>query len=176
MARTPKKTSTAKKPARKKGGSTDPGRPSTYTQELADEIIERLANGETLNAICRSKHMPHARSVRRWALDNVEGFAPRYAQAREIGYHYMADEVFDFADRKNNDRGAVARDRLRVDTRKWLLAKVLPKMYGDRVIHSGDEENPVEINSREPDTRKLAQSIMGVLQSATIEHKNPEEE
>ena len=62
--------------------------------------------------------------------------AGRWARAREIGYQGMADDLTEIADAKDGDP---ARDRLRVDTRKWLLSKALPKIYGDKqqVEHSG---------------------------------------
>jgi hypothetical protein len=80
--------------------------------------------------------MPDERTVRRWALDDVEGFAGHYARAREIGYQGMADDLTEIANAKDGDP---ARDRLRVDTRKWLLSKALPKIYGDKqqIGHSG---------------------------------------
>ena len=112
------------------------GRPSIFSPELAALICERLAAGETLRAICRDEGMPDERTVRRWALDDVEGFSAQYARAREIGYQGMADALTEIADAKDGDP---ARDRLRVDTRKWLLSKALPKIYGDKqqVEHSG---------------------------------------
>jgi hypothetical protein len=99
------------------------GRPSTFTAELAARICERLAAGATLRAICPDDAMPDERTVRRWALDNVKGFSEQYARAREIGYHGLADELLEIAD----SDGEPVRDRLRVDTRKWLLSKALPK-------------------------------------------------
>ena len=112
------------------------GRPSIFSPELADRLCERLADGETLRAICRDEGMPDERTVRRWALDDVEGFSTQYARASEIGYQGMADDLTEIADAKDGDP---ARDRLRVDTRKWLLSKALPKIYGDKqqVEHSG---------------------------------------
>jgi hypothetical protein len=41
----------------------------------------------------------------------------------------MADDLIDIAD----EQGDPNRNRLRVDTRKWLLSKALPKIYGDRL-------------------------------------------
>ena len=60
------------------------GRPSVYTPQLADEICERLAAGESLRAICADPHMPDKHRVREWALDDRDGFSPRYARARQI--------------------------------------------------------------------------------------------
>jgi hypothetical protein len=125
----------------------DVGRPSVYTQDVVDEILARLANGETLRAICKEDHLPKESTVRRWAVDDVNGFFAHYAKAREIGYHTMADELLEVADdgrndwmERNGDDGAgwqangehLQRSRLRVDTRKWLLSKALPKVYGDK--------------------------------------------
>jgi hypothetical protein len=118
------------------------GRPSKFTQALADRICERLAAGETLRAICRDKDMPSHGTVLNWA--KVEPFSDHYARAREIGYALMADQLTEIAD---NISGDPARDRLRVDTRKWLLSKALPKLYGDKVAHVGGEDgdNPLRI-------------------------------
>ena len=131
------------------------GRPTVYTPEIAQEICEKLAEGQTLREVCRADHLPDERTVRRWALGNVNGFSPQYAEAREIGYHVMADELLEIADNGTNDwmerngqdsegwqaNGEhVQRSRLRLDTRKWMLSKVLPKIYGDKVIHGGEGE------------------------------------
>lgn len=117
--------------ARKTSGKK--GRPTEYTPELADMICELLADGQTLKKICRPATMPHDRTVRRWALDPEHPFSPRYTRAREIGYHSMADDVLEYSDAPSTDKGAVARDRLKVETRKWLLSKALPKIYGDKL-------------------------------------------
>lgn len=121
------------------------GRPTAYTEEIAQEICERLASGESLNAICRSEHIPHKVTIMRWLLSEQEIYAEfrnQYTLAREIQYQFMADEIIDIADNASNDwmeredpnnpgfafnGEAVARSRLRVDTRKWFMSKVLPK-------------------------------------------------
>ena len=98
--------------------------------------------------------MPAEATVRQWVLHNRDGFYAQYAEAREIGYQTMADELLEIADNGQNDwmeRNAgddagwqangehVQRSRLRLDTRKWLLSKALPKIYGDKqtVEHQG---------------------------------------
>lgn len=119
------------------------GRPSLFTQELADRICARLAAGETLRAVCSDEDMPAHQTVLRWTRD-VEGFSDHYARARETGYRIMADELTEIADDKSGDP---ARDRLRLDTRKWLLSKALPKIYGDKIAHVGGEDgdNPIRM-------------------------------
>lgn len=125
------------------------GRPSDFTPELAGTICDRLASGRTLRDVCRDDDMPDEKTVRTWALEDRGGFSPQYARAREIGYQAMADEVLEISDDGQNDwmerqgddgksmyvlNGEhVQRSRLRVDTRKWLLSKALPKLYGDKI-------------------------------------------
>lgn len=121
------------------------GRPPRYSPELASKVLARLAEGESLTAICRDPKMPSRTTVTAWVVDDVDGFADGYARARLVSYERMADELIEISDdssadkivdaggREVIDHEAIARSRLRVDTRKWLLAKMLPKIYGDRV-------------------------------------------
>jgi len=118
-----------------------------YSEEIADEICLRLANGETLPSICRDAHMPAADAVRSWALDKPE-FGERYQKARRMQHECYADEIVDIADDATNDwmtrrtksgetvvlvnREHISRSTLRVDSRKWLLSKLNPGQYGDR--------------------------------------------
>lgn len=123
------------------------GRPSSFTQETADTICLRMSEGESLREICRDESMPSTASVMRWAHAN-EAFREQYARAREDLLEHWAEEINEIADNGSNDwmkrsekKGGgyevngehIARSRLRVDTRKWLLSKLAAKKYGDRV-------------------------------------------
>lgn len=141
--------------------SEERGRPSIYTPELAMKICEQLAEGRSLRDVCDDEGMPGETTVRRWALEDYNGFSAQYAKARELGYHCMADELLEIADdgtndwveRQGNNPGYEAngehiqRSRLRVDTRKWFLSKVLPKVYGDKtaIVGGGPDDPPVKI-------------------------------
>lgn len=120
------------------------GRPSVYSEDIAMEICLRIAQGESLRSICAADNMPDHSTVCMWVVDDYQGFANRYTRAREVQYLGMADELCDISDDGSNDwmerRGAmvvdkeaVDRSKLRVDTRKWLLSKMLPKVYGDKL-------------------------------------------
>lgn len=138
------------------------GRPSAYTKKLGDLICERLAAGETLRAICRDPGMPDERAVRAWAMDPSHPISPQYDRARAIGYHSMGDEIVEISDdatndyvqkRKDNgetflvfDREHVKRSELRINTRKWILARMLPKTYGDKIEVGGDPDKPIVVN------------------------------
>lgn len=133
------------------------GRPSIYSPELADEICRRIAKGETVRAIGRDDGMPEEATIRGWALDNKEGFFAQYTRAVQIRAGVWAEEIMEIADDGRNDTyiddngnertdtDVVARSRLRVDTRKWMLSKVLPKIYGDKVDlnHGVQPDNPL---------------------------------
>lgn len=131
------------------------GRPPKYTPELAAEICRRLSGGESLRSVCADPLLDiDESSVREWALSKPE-FTPHYLRARELGYLKMADDIQDISDDGSNDwmdretrtgriitvpdQEHIQRSKLRVDTRKWLLSKCLPKVYGDRIAieHSG---------------------------------------
>jgi hypothetical protein len=117
-----------------------------YSPEIADEILERLAQGQPLRKICEDLHMPAASSVIGWVNRDESGFAERYVRAREVGYVLLADELIHIADTPMIGTKSVSKAtgleitegdmiehrRLQVDTRKWMLAKMLPKVYGDK--------------------------------------------
>jgi hypothetical protein len=133
-------------PKRIRGGRN--GSQPVYTQAIADEICDRLEDGEPLNEICRSPGMPDPRAVRKWVHDRP-GFGPRYARAKSIGYERLAEDVLTISDSPcagpNGyvDNAAVQRARLMVESRKWLLSKMLPKIYGDKIELSGDASAPL---------------------------------
>lgn len=108
-----------------------------YGDDIKEEILELLRTGKTLSSICDGdKRFPASHTVIGWANEEGE-FADRYARARLHGYQTMADQLLDVADTKGTD---FQRNRLMVDTRKWLLSKALPKIYGDKLTLDGEVE------------------------------------
>src|SRR5262249_30913258 len=100
--------------------------------------------------------MPHKRTVKRW-LSEKPSFQMEYARAKKEMAEHFVEEMLEIADDGSNDwiereleRGNVikvadhehiARSRLRVDTRKWLMSKLLPKKYGEKL----DVNNRVDL-------------------------------
>lgn len=123
------------------------GPPTIYSEEIAAEICERLAAGETLNAICRTENMPPVRTVRRWAIEDRDGFAARYARARDMQLEFWSEAIVDLGDGVlgATDSASVQAAKLASDNRKWLLSKLRPDKYGERVTntHAGDPNNPI---------------------------------
>jgi len=145
------------------------GRPTDYNQEIADKICERLAEGESLRTICEGDDMPNRVTVYRWLFKHEE-FSNQYAQAREYQAETMADEMTDIADDGSNDwlerhgeegenigwrenGEAIRRSALRIDTRKWIAARLLPKKYGDKV--QANLSGAVTINIASEDAKLL---------------------
>jgi hypothetical protein len=126
--------------------------PEGYGQETADTICERLADGESLRAICRDDDMPNKATVFRWLARNAD-FSDQYARARETQADSLFDDMLEIADghgeRVDEDGKTllatdVQRDRLAVETRKWMAGKLKGK-YSDKVKHVGGDEgdNPI---------------------------------
>ena len=106
------------------------GRPSSYTQEIADTICTRIAEGESLRTICVSDDIPSITSVRRWLADEKrDGFRLQYACAREEQADFYADAIIEIADTEEDPQKA----RVRIDARKWYAGKLKPKKYGERI-------------------------------------------
>lgn len=130
--------------------------PTQYDRAvLMPQILERIANGESLRQICLGGDMPTHWTVLGW-VEQDEDLSHQYARAMQMRCEHMADEIQDIADDGQNDwmerlgsdgqpigwqlNGEhVQRSKLRIDARKWLLAKMMPKKYGDRqeIEHSG---------------------------------------
>lgn len=125
------------------------GRPTKYVEANAVEILTRVAGGETLRQVCRSEHLPAESTVRLWALDDVQGFAARFARGRMLMLDCWADGMVDISDDGSNDwetrkredgseydvvnQEVIARAKLRIETRRWLMSKLRPDRYGEKV-------------------------------------------
>ena len=131
-------------------------RPSDYNPEITALICARMSEGESVRSICRDEAMPDKATVFRWLALHAE-FRDQYARALDARTDAMAEEILEIADDGTNDtvtdndghtitnHDAIARSRLRVDARKWLMARMSPKKYGDRVenVLTGGEK-PIE--------------------------------
>lgn len=114
----------------------------TYAPDIFDQMLDRIANGESVRQICASEGMPSLDTFYRWLREDAEK-AERYARAKEQQADYYAEEIIEICDDASNDwmerdgkqmldAEHVARSRLRIDTRKWLMGKLKPKKYGDK--------------------------------------------
>lgn len=127
------------------------GRPSTYNQDVATAICARMSEGESLRSICRDPLMPALSTVFLWVSKHSE-FSEQYRLAMASRADAMFEDMIEIADDSaedyvNTDQGEkfnsehVQRSRLRLDTRKWMLSKMMPKKYGDKVA---EDDNPAD--------------------------------
>jgi hypothetical protein len=107
------------------------GRPTIKTQELIDEICERIGEGRTIASIGRDEDMPDARTIWRW-LNSDEGFCQRYARAIQQRAMAHADAIDDLAARAISGEIPADVARVAIDAKKWTAQRLLPKFYGDR--------------------------------------------
>jgi hypothetical protein len=139
------------------------GRPTIRTVEIEEELIARLEDGELLAQICRLDYMPKQSTVYSWAHEDPD-FAVRVARARQLGVQSIQADCIDIADDGSNDyyekqsrktgetfvaldAENIQRSRLRIETRKWLVGTIDPRM----------RENPsVKINVNTPEVGSIA--------------------
>jgi hypothetical protein len=119
------------------------GCPTDYNEELADLICDRVSvHAVGIQKICDMyDDMPKVETIRRWRYRHPE-FGAKYAQAKKIQVETLVDQLVEISDNDKYDTlhtkdgqvcntEYIARSRLRVDTRKWLASKLIPKIYGD---------------------------------------------
>lgn len=124
------------------------GRPTTYNPQIAKEICDAISSSSKgLEPICAAhKHFPAPSTVHKWRIEHKE-FSEKYDQAKKNQIEVLVDECLDIADdtshdtlvktNKDGEEYEVAntewinRSKLRIDTRKWLAAKLAPRIYGD---------------------------------------------
>lgn len=123
---------------------------SKFSDEQAEAICDLLAEGWSLTEVCKLPGMPSEAVVRLWILQDdggkADGMAAYYTRARQVQALGWADDLIEIADDARNDwmerndpdnpgwqanHEHINRSKLRIDTRRFLLAKMLPKVYGD---------------------------------------------
>ena len=138
------------------------GRPTIFTQHIANVICMRIAEGESLREIVKTEGMPDRTTVYDWLLRD-EAFANQYTRAREEQADTLADEILAIADEDPEvdyirdkhgnvidikiDSGYVSYQKQRIEARKWIAMKLKPKKYGDKLALGGDAENPLELGN-----------------------------
>lgn len=137
---------------------TDPikdlgGRPSKYTDELAAQICAEMSEGRSLKSICEDEGMPHIATIFRWLGDSKhEAFCDNYARAMEMRAQAMFEDMQEIADDAAADyvetkkglvvvKEIVQRSKLRIETRQWMLMRMAPKKYGDKLQLEGKVDN-----------------------------------
>ena len=130
---------------KKKQQKKKTGRPTTYTEAIADTVCARLADGESMRKIALDETMPGSSTMFRWLREKKE-FRQQYDIAKAECADMYAEEIIEIADDTANDYSEadkdgnsrvntenIQRSRLKVDARKWVASKLKPKKYGDKI-------------------------------------------
>lgn len=136
------------------------GRPSTYSQEIADHICECIAMGESLRAVLGKENMPSMITVLQW-LDKHDEFSSQYSRAREQQTETLGDMMHEKSKSALGlDAAGVQAVKLEIETLKWFMGKVKPKKWGDRIqvdnTHAFEQQSTDDLQTR---AIKLAQSL-----------------
>lgn len=118
-----------------------------FNEELQEEILTALENGEGLNAWCKKAGRPSRHTVLRYMRED-EDFATKCARAREAAGDLALEEQSDIV--KRTLSGELPSDVARVvlSNMQWRAEKLAPKKYGAQLKLQGDKESPLEMTSR----------------------------
>lgn len=134
------------------------GKTDKITAEMIDEICARIADGESLNKICKDEHIVSRQAFFNYIKDHEEAI-DKYKRAREFQADYYADKILEVSENQElgevveiSEHGTkktisdmISHRRLKIDTYKWLAGKLKPKVYSDKfqLEHSGEVTNKV---------------------------------
>jgi hypothetical protein len=159
-------------PPRKKSTEAEPtepqrpvGRPSTYSDEIADIICERMINGESLVKICKDENMPSRAAVYRF-FDARPDFEARCARAREGMADFLVDEIDELAEATTEAN--VQSMKVKISTKQWRAMKMAPRIYGDRTRTevTGADGGAIQVKATTVDARQLEPEAREALKQA----------
>ena len=150
------------------------------TKERLDEFLIETAGGKSMREICHQEGMPTRRQIQD-LLRTDEGFASQYARACDMRADEVFDEMFEIADTpvigiktktdkdgnvETTEGDMIEHRRLQIDARKWALARMSPKKYGDKLALHGDKTlDPIQNQEVPPD--EILKARLAAIRSRT---------
>lgn len=129
-----------------------------YSEEVKDEMLERLARGESLRSICKLDHMPAKKTI---IIDwrNHPVWGARYIAAREMQADSLADEVLDITQEaiKKLEAGTAKNGydryvKLRMEALKWSAEHLMPNKYF-KPDNSAPQKIEIKLDASQIDTK-----------------------
>lgn len=144
--------------------SAKKGRPTKYNDTLAKEICDTIASSSkgTKKLCFEHSHWPCQDTLFTW-LKAYPEFSEQYALAKIFQVELLVDEILEISDDSSQDQHvnelgalvpnppAINRARLKVDTRKWLACKLIPKVYGNKIGIENDSSMSEELRKLSAD-------------------------
>jgi hypothetical protein len=154
---------------KKAAKSEKPAKPERDKDAICQAVLQGMRDGLSAFKACQAAGVPQS-TFNLW-VDSDAKLAESYAHAREDLIERIASEVMELSDREVPETGDGKRDwqaiqqrKLQVDSRKWLLSKLAPKKYGDRLELAGDKENPLQVQTI--DASKLSTDVLAQIIAA----------
>lgn len=161
------------------------GRPKARSEQEINDTFHRICEDISNGMVAIKAIKKHGFSTPYFydLLSKREEFASAYARARESLVEIMANEILDIADQDsretdkgNIDPAFVNNQKLRIDTRKWLLSKIAPRKFGDRVAIAGVDDAPLSVNnSNTLDVSKLPTEVLQQIMAAYKSNKDSDD-
>ena len=132
---------------------TPKGRPSIFSQDLADTICARISLGESMRSVCRDENMPPQQTIFRWFRERKD-FCEQYERACAERTDSQQEDLLEMGDLAIQHAEAtdpkavgavVSAYKLKADNLKWSMSKMKPKKYGDKLDVTSDGEKIVYI-------------------------------
>ena len=148
----------------------------TEIDRRKNAILEAVSAGKSVNSTCKELKINRS-MIFKWIQEDKE-FSDQYAKARELCYDVWAEQILDIADTPcpgekvkilaSGEKETTIEDmtnhrRLQIDARKWIVAKLAPKKYGDKLELSGDQDNPLKIEQTIDVSKLSTQALAEIL-------------
>lgn len=159
------------KPTPEKPLPGKPGRPSIWSQEIADRICELMVEGKDMQEICSMPDMPSRSTVLRWQQQRPE-FDAQCVRAREALAEFELHKLKKLAE--NCTEKNVNATRVKLNHYQWRVMKIAPRIYGERVQTeiTGANGGPLQVQALTVDARALAPEHREALKQALLAAKN----
>lgn len=137
-----------------------------YSQAVADQIIDSLAEGNSLvSTLKEDEELPRYSTVMQWLRTNPS-FAAMYARAREDQADHDADKIGDIAEQVVAGKVDPQAARVAIDAYKWAAGKRKPRVYGEKIAVGGSADmDPIQM-TRQLDVSNLSLEELDVLGAA----------
>lgn len=138
-------------------------------EEIFNQICLEVSEGEAVRNVLKQEGMPSSKTFYAWmqikpkdkpdTQEVKENRVKQYQDATDERASHIFEEILKIADDQEgdvyyNDEGkectnhnVISRSKVRIDARKWMLSKLNPKKYGDKIDHTTGGE---KITTQEP--------------------------
>lgn len=159
------------KPTPEKPLPGKPGRPSIWSQEIADRICELMVEGKDMQEICQMDGMPSRATVLRWQQQRPE-FDAQCVRAREALAEFELHRLKQIAEDCTEEN--VNATRVKLNHFQWRVMKIAPRIYGDRaqVEVTGANGGPMQVQALTIDATILQPTQREALKQALLAAKN----